>query len=214
MEQARTYCRIYSADLSRKEIDNISLAVYKYICFMSTLADYTDYQLKEPGMITKRLDPPLYNITKGIPWLVQRWPELQEHLLTGNLYVIGEAPLEALSSREVTFEPEYSKTQQAKETEETEQLEYTLSEAEDLEAARVEAEQRKYIVQQHPTVQPLPLKKLRNKGKDSQFQDYRQRSEDGNLTAIKDRSQKQTPKQYRSQDSHSIGKSESRTERS
>ena len=43
MEQARTYCRIYSADLTAKEMDNICLAVYKYICFMSTLPDYTDY---------------------------------------------------------------------------------------------------------------------------------------------------------------------------
>ena len=88
-------------------------------------------------MITKRLDPSLYTIIKDIPWLVQRWPEIQLCLLTGNLYLMGEAPLEALSSREVTFEPEPLKTQQGQEIEETEQLKYTLSEEEDLEAARV-----------------------------------------------------------------------------
>ena len=77
MEQARTYCRIYSTDLTPKEMDNICLVVYKYICFMSTLLDYRDYQLKQSEIITKRLDPPLYNITKCIPWLVQKWPEIQ-----------------------------------------------------------------------------------------------------------------------------------------
>ena len=102
MEQARTYCRIYSADLTHKGMDNICLAVYKYICYMSTLSDYTDYQLKESEMITTRLDPPVYNITKGIPWLVQRWPEIQQYLVTGNLYLMGEASLEAPSRREVT----------------------------------------------------------------------------------------------------------------
>ena len=162
MEDARTYCRIYSADLSHKEINNISLAVYKYICFMSTLLNYTHYQLKGSEMIYKRFDTPLYNITKGITCLVQRLPEIQQYLLTGNLYLMGEAPLEATSSREVTFEPESSKTQREQEPEETEQLKYTLSEEEDLEAARIEAEKRKHNFQQPANVQPLLLKKLAN----------------------------------------------------
>ena len=53
---------------------------------------------------------------------------------------MGEAPLEAPSSREVTFEPELSKAQQ--EIEEAEQFENTLSEEEDIEAGRVEAENK------------------------------------------------------------------------
>ena len=62
---------------------------------MSTLADYANNQLEESEMITKRLDTPLYNSTKGIPWLAQKWPELQQYLWTGNLYLMGEAALEA-----------------------------------------------------------------------------------------------------------------------
>ena len=108
LEQAKQYCIIYNADLTQREMENICLVVYKYLCFMSILPDYTNYQLEESEMITKRLDTPLYNITKGIPWLAQKWPEIQQYLLTGNLYLIGEAPLEAPSSREVTFEPESS----------------------------------------------------------------------------------------------------------
>ena len=77
---------------------------------MATLHDYTNYQLVESGMITNRLNTPLYNNTKGIPWLAQKWPEIQQDLLTGNLYLMGEAPLEAPSSRDVTFEPEDSDT--------------------------------------------------------------------------------------------------------
>ena len=50
---------------------------------------------------------------------------------------MGKAPLKAPSSREVTFEPESSKTQQDQETGETEQLEHTLSEEEDLEACKL-----------------------------------------------------------------------------
>ena len=173
-------------------MDYICLAVYEYICFMSTVPDYTDYQLKESEMITKRLDQPRYNIIKGILWLAQTWPEIQQYLLTGNLYLMGKAPLESPSSREVTFEPEPAKDQQVQESEETEQLEYTLSEEEDLAAARVEAEKQKYIFQQPPTVQPTSLKKLPNKGKQPQLQDYRQRSEDGNQTSTKVSSQKQT----------------------
>ena len=110
---------------------------------MSTLPDYTDYQLKESDVIKKRLDPPLYNITKGIPWLAQKWPEIQQYLRTGNLYLMGEAPLRAPSSREVSFE---------RETEETEQPEYTLSEEEDLEAAKIEAEKQKDIFQDRKSV--------------------------------------------------------------
>ena len=53
---------------------------------------------------------------------------------------MGESPLEAPSSREVTFELENSKTQYEQQIEETEQLEYALPEEEDLEAARIEAE--------------------------------------------------------------------------
>ena len=86
---------------------------------MRTLPDYKDSQLKESEMITKRLDPPLYNIIKGISWLAQKWPEIQLYVLTGNLYLIGEALPKAPSSREESFELE---------TAEAEQLEYTLSE--------------------------------------------------------------------------------------
>ena len=60
-------------------------------------------------------------------------------LLTRNLYLMGEAPLEAPSSREVIFEPESSDTKHTQEQEQEEEYEYTLSEEEDLEAARVEA---------------------------------------------------------------------------
>ena len=51
MEQAKQYCIIYNATLTPKENKNICLVTYKYICFMSTLPDYTEYQLKESEMI-------------------------------------------------------------------------------------------------------------------------------------------------------------------
>ena len=111
MEEGRIDCRIYSADLLSIATDHMGLAVCKYIHVMSTLTDYTDYQLNKFEVITKRLDSCLYNIIKGIPWLVQGWPAIQQYLLTGNLCLMGQAPLEAPSSREVTFEPEPSKTQ-------------------------------------------------------------------------------------------------------
>ena len=123
---------MYNADLIQKEMENICLVVYKYLCFMSTLPDYTNYQWEESEMITKRLDTPLYKITKGIPWLAQKWPEIQQYLLTGNLYLMGEAPLEAPSSREVTFEPKSWDTKQKQEQEQEVEYEYTLSEEEDL----------------------------------------------------------------------------------
>ena len=126
LEQAKQYCIIYNADLTQKEMDNICLVVYKYLCFMSTLPDYTNYQLEESEMITKRLDTPLYNITKGIPWLAQNWPEIQPYLLTGNHYQMGEAPLEAPSSREVTLDPAPSDTKLSQEQEQEEEYEYTL----------------------------------------------------------------------------------------
>ena len=110
MGQARTYCRIYSSDLFTEKMDNISLTVCKYICFMSTLADYTDYALKESEIITNGLYPPLDDITNCIPWLVQEWPEMQPYLLTGNIQLMDKAPLEAPLSSDVTLEPESSKT--------------------------------------------------------------------------------------------------------
>ena len=133
MQQGKQYCIIYHADLTQKQMLNIYLVVYKYPCFMSTFPDCTDYQFYESEMITKRLDTPLYNITKGILWPVQTWPEIQQYLLTGNLYLMREAPLEATSRREVTLEPESATTKQPQEQEQEEEYEYTLSEAEDLE---------------------------------------------------------------------------------
>ena len=56
-------------------------------------------------MIRRKLNPALYNIPTGIPVLAQKWPEFQQYLLTRNIYLMGEAPLKATSSREVSFEP-------------------------------------------------------------------------------------------------------------
>ena len=108
---------------------------------MSSLPNYTKSQLKKPEMIIKRLNTCLSNITKGISWLAQQRPQIQEYLLPRNIYLMDEAPWEALSIREVTLEPECSTTQQKEQTEETDQLEYRVSEEKDLQAARVEAEQ-------------------------------------------------------------------------
>ena len=44
LEQAKQYCIIYNADLISKGMENILLVVYKYLCFMSTLPDYTNYE--------------------------------------------------------------------------------------------------------------------------------------------------------------------------
>ena len=93
LEQAKQYCISYNADLTQKQMENICLVVYKYLCFMSTLPDYANNQLEESEMITKSLHTPLYNITKGIPWLAQKWPEIKYYLLTGNLYLMREARL-------------------------------------------------------------------------------------------------------------------------
>ena len=43
IDQAKQYCIIYNAKLTPKEMQNIGLVVYKYICCMSTLPEYTDY---------------------------------------------------------------------------------------------------------------------------------------------------------------------------
>ena len=160
-------------------------------------------------MITKRLYTSLYNITKGIPWLAQKWPEIQQYLQTGNIYLLGEAPLEALSTREATFERQSYKAQQ--ETEEAEEFDYTLSEEEVLEAARVEVEKPNYIFQQPPTAPPPPLKKSLDKGKQPQFQRYSQRSGDGNQTPPNERSQKHSEKENPSLNSYSRSKAEGRT---
>ena len=106
MDQAKQYCIISNAKVANKDMQNICLVIYPYICCMSTLPDYTDYKLAETEMIVRQLDPPLYNITKCIPWIPQTWPEIQQYLLTGNIYLMGEAALEAASSSEVLFEPE------------------------------------------------------------------------------------------------------------
>ena len=72
MEQAKQYCIINNADLTQQELENICLIVFKYICFMSTLPDYPEYQLNESEMIVRKLDPPVYNIMKGIPGIAQK----------------------------------------------------------------------------------------------------------------------------------------------
>ena len=80
---------------------------------MSTLSYYTEYQLKAPEMIIRKLEPPVYNPIKGILWIAQKWPEIQQYLLTGNIYLMGEVPLEAPSSRDVCFEPEGNQVEES-----------------------------------------------------------------------------------------------------
>ena len=123
---------------------------------------------------------------------------------------MGEAPSEAPSSREVTFEVEPSKA--AQETAEGEQFKYTRSEAEDSEAGRFEAEKQKYILQQPPTGPCPPLKKSLDKGKQPQLQGYTERSGHGNQPPIKERRQKQSQKENLSQESYPLDQSKSRAE--
>ena len=65
---------------------------------------------------------------------------------------MGEAPFNAPSSSEISFEPESSNIQ---ETEEADQLEYILSEEQDFKAARFEPEKQKYSFQP-PRTKPAP----------------------------------------------------------
>ena len=111
-------------------MQNIGLVIYKHIRFMSTLADYTDYQLQESEMILRKLDAPLHNITKGIPWIAQKWPGIQLYLLTGNIYLMGEARVEGPSRREILFESE-SVTKKEAEEEERDILEDSQQEEEE-----------------------------------------------------------------------------------
>ena len=139
-------------------------------------------------------------------WLAQTLPDILEYLLTANIYMIGEAPLEAPSRREVTFEPESAKIQPRRETEETEQLQYTLTEEEDLEAATIAAENQKYNFQQPPAGQfPHRLKKSLNKGQQQEVQYYTERMGDRNQTLTKASSRKQTQMQNLSKNLHKIG---------
>ena len=121
MNQAKQYCIIYNAKLTAKEMENICLLTFKYICFMLTLPDYTDYKLEESEMMLRKLDSPFYDITKAIPWIAQKWPEIQQYLQTANIYLMGEAPLTGLSSRDVSFESE------SVQKEESDEEEYDIS---------------------------------------------------------------------------------------
>ena len=67
---------MYNASLTTKEIGNICLVTYMYICFMSTRSDYTEYQVKESEIIIRKLELLVYNPIKGIPWIVLTWPEI------------------------------------------------------------------------------------------------------------------------------------------
>ena len=142
----------------------------------------------------------------GMQWLAQTWPDIPEYFLTANIYVMGEAPLEAPSRREVTFEPESAKIQPRRETEETEQLQYTLPEEEDLEAARIAAENQKYIFQRPLAGQfPHRLKKSLNKGQQQEVQYYTERMGDRNQSLTKESSRKETQMQNLSKNLHKIG---------
>ena len=106
LDQAKQYCIIHNAKLTNTEMENICIVLYKYICFMSILLDYADYQVEVPELILRKLDPPLYNITNGMPSIPQKWPQIQQYLLAGNIYQVVEALLEATSRMDVSFEPE------------------------------------------------------------------------------------------------------------
>ena len=64
-------------------------------------------------MIVRKVDPPLYNIRKGILSIAQPWPSIQPYPLTGNIYLIGEARLEAPSRRKVSCDPEGIQTEES-----------------------------------------------------------------------------------------------------
>ena len=55
---------------------------------MSTMPDYINYQLDENEIIVRKRVKPVYNITKGIPWITQKWSEMQPYLLIGKTYLM------------------------------------------------------------------------------------------------------------------------------
>ena len=65
--QAKQNCIIYNAKVIPEEMENTCVVTYKYMCFMTTLPNNTDYQLEESEMILRQLDPQLNNIIKDLP---------------------------------------------------------------------------------------------------------------------------------------------------
>lgn len=82
-------------------MENQFLVTYKWIWFMSTLIDYTDYELATAEIMQRKVDTGFANIIKGSSWIAKQWPGIAQCLTTGNIYLMGVAPLAVPSSREV-----------------------------------------------------------------------------------------------------------------
>jgi len=44
---------------------------------------------------------PIYNLVKGILWLVKNWPEREQYLMLGNLYELGTPEIINLYNKEI-----------------------------------------------------------------------------------------------------------------
>ena len=60
----------------------------------SELSDKVLENMELETVFNTRLPQPTYNSVKGIPWLVKNWPEIEQYLMLGTIYELGNQEIE------------------------------------------------------------------------------------------------------------------------
>jgi hypothetical protein len=102
-EQAQIYLLINWYELTEKEMETFWIGIYNFIAAQEAenLEKEETINLRLLNTITRLLPEPTYNVTKGIPWLVRNWPDIQQYLTLGDFYSLSSPEL---VEEEVTYE--------------------------------------------------------------------------------------------------------------
>lgn len=92
LSQIRIYCILNNRKIEPDEMQILCTAVFNLTLWESQGRFEIDTLL--PRNITRKLETPSYKLGTSPPWLVQRWPEILQYVVTGNLYQLTEGNIE------------------------------------------------------------------------------------------------------------------------
>jgi len=96
MNQVQTYCLHNQYDLTVEEIESIFQPCLNYLTFQEApeLSNKVLESMELNAGFKSRPPQQTYNPVKGIPCLVKNWPEIEQYLMLGTLYELGNPELE------------------------------------------------------------------------------------------------------------------------
>jgi len=108
MNQVQTYCLLNQYDLAIEEIGLILQAYLNYVNYQEA-SELSNHKLQNMELnvgFKTRLEQPIGNPGKSIPWLIKNWPEIEQYLMLRTLHKLETPEIINPHDKERTEEQE------------------------------------------------------------------------------------------------------------